>query len=505
MNELSLAEVVAAVPGASLAGDASLPISGVTADSRCAGPGVVFVAVAGTASDGHQFVAAAAGLGAPAVFVSEDWSGELPSTTSVVRCAQTRPVPALIARVLAGCPDQKMWTVAVTGTNGKTTTVFLVQEMLNQLHGPCGLLGTIAYDDGKRQVAAPLTTPGGPVFYKKLKDMVDNSCQCVALELSSHALAQQRTAGLGLDVALITNLGRDHLDYHADMASYLAAKVKIRNLLRSGQAGVGTGRPGVFVVNVGDVQLQYLAEESDQMIRFCADPELNIAADLQVIELQLSLQGTRLKLVWRDETIALASPLVGRFNVENLTGALAVGLALGLPAHDCARALSGVQQVPGRLERFVLPGGAIAVVDYAHTHDALAAVLKTCAELTNGRVLVVFGCGGDRDRGKRELMAEVAALSSDAVWITSDNPRSEDPESICQEIWRGYDAVEKPRSQRCEIVLDRVAAIEAALADAKPGDVVVVAGKGHEDYQLVGDQVLPLDDRQVIRTWLESR
>jgi len=504
MSPLSLAEIVAVLPSASLEGDASLSITGVTADSRLAGPGVVFVAVVGTASDGHRFVSDAAELGAAAVVVQDNWSGEISDSTSLVRCSETRPVPALIARVLAGDPDEKMWTIAVTGTNGKTTTAFLIQEMLNQLHGPCGLLETIRYDDGKEQVAAPLTTPGGPLFYEKLRDMVDNGCQSVAMELSSHALDQQRTAGLGLDVGLITNLGRDHLDYHTNMATYLAAKAKIRSLLRSGQENAGTGRPGVFVVNVGDAQLQELAAESDNVIRFCADPKQNNGADLQVSSADLSLQGIHLKLVWQDESIELESPLVGRFNVENLTGALAVGLALGLPAKECARALSGVQQVSGRLERFALPGEAIAVVDYAHTHDALAAVLKTCDELTYGRVLVVFGCGGDRDRGKRALMAEVAANSSDAVWITSDNPRSEDPDAICQEIWRGYVAVEKPRAQRCEIVVDRAEAIAAALADATQGDVVVVAGKGHEDYQLVGDQVLPLDDREIIRTWLES-
>jgi UDP-N-acetylmuramoyl-L-alanyl-D-glutamate--2,6-diaminopimelate ligase len=326
----------------------------------------------------------------------------------------------------------------------------------------------------------------------------------VAMELSSHALDQQRTAGLGLDVALITNLGRDHLDYHSDMDSYLEAKAKIRNLLRRDAKSGGAGKPGIFAINVGDEGLRNLAQTSSHVLRFCAEPTCEVEAELKVVEAELSLRGTSLKLLWQDGDLSLESPLVGRFNVENLTAAMAVGLALGLEGQMCAEALAGVDQVPGRLERFVLPNGAVAVVDYAHTHDALAAVLDTCTELTEGRMLVVFGCGGDRDRGKRALMAEVAANSSDAVWITSDNPRSEDPAAICQEIWQGYRAVTNPRALSCEIEVDRKSAIEGALAAALPGDVVVVAGKGHEDYQLVGDQVLHLDDREIVRDWAES-
>ena len=201
--------------------------------------------------------------------------------------------------------------------------------------------------------------------------------------------------------------------------------------------------------------------------------------------------------------MTIDSPLVGRFNVENLTAALAAGLALGLDPVQCAEALGGVPQVPGRLERFVLPNGGLAVVDYAHTHDALAAVLKACDELNDRRLLVVFGCGGDRDRGKRPLMGQVAARESDQAWITSDNPRSEEPGGICRDIMAGFDEVSGPRATGRELVIDRREAIEAALVEAGPGDIVVVAGKGHEDYQLIGGQVIDLDDRVIITDWIE--
>jgi UDP-N-acetylmuramoyl-L-alanyl-D-glutamate--2,6-diaminopimelate ligase len=498
----ALGNLATVVPGGVLTGDPATMIISVTADSREAGPGVLFVAVHGIGGDGHRFVAAALAAGAAAVAVETAFAGDLPANANILHCPDTRPVPALTARALHGDPDRRLWTAAVTGTNGKTTTAFLLQEMLNTLRGRCGLLGTIRYDDGRDVVPAPLTTPGGPVFYDLLARMANNGCAAVAMELSSHALDQQRTAGLGLDVAVMTNLGRDHLDYHATLAEYLAAKARIMDLLRPGAPGEGTGRPGVLVLNAGEPALANLPTGDHAVIRYSARPEAEIAADLRVTSAELQLTGTRMVLAWGGQQLELASPLVGRFNVENLTAALAAGIALGLEPADCARALAGVDQVPGRLERFLMPVGAIAVVDYAHTHDALAAVLAACGELTSGRLLLVFGCGGDRDRGKRPLMAAVAAQGSDQVWITSDNPRSEDPHAICAEIAAGYDAVTAPRAAGRAVIVDRTVAIEAALAAAAAGDIVIVAGKGHEDYQLVGDQVLDLDDRLVIREWV---
>jgi UDP-N-acetylmuramoyl-L-alanyl-D-glutamate--2,6-diaminopimelate ligase len=494
---LTLGKLVAALPQGRLQGNPELAVSSVTADSRQAGPDTLFVAVRGTTADGHRFLDQVAASGCRAVVVEE---GSPPEFDGVVTVADTRPVPALAARLLHRQPDLDLLTAGVTGTNGKTTVAFLMRGLLGSLHGPCGLLGTISYHDGAESIPAPLTTPGGPVFYRWLARMRDNGARSAAMEISSHALDQGRTAGLGLDVAIMTNLGRDHLDYHADMQEYLQAKARILDLLRPEGEGP-RGRAGVLVLNADDPHLAGLDTRGCRVIRFSARPGSEAAADLLVTRSDLGLNGTRLELAWQDDTLRISSPLVGRYNVENLTAALAAGLGLGFPAESCVRALAGVEQVPGRLERIALPSGGIAVVDYAHTHDALAAVLGACDELVKGRLITVFGCGGDRDRGKRPLMGEVAARGSDLVWITSDNPRSEDPQEICRQIRAGYDAVDRGRSRDCKVVADRTEGIEAALEASGPGDIVVIAGKGHEDYQLVGDRRLDLDDRVIVRRW----
>ncbi len=507
---LTLARLCSGLAGSRLTGDTDILIKTITSDSRKTTSDSLFVAVPGTGVDGHDYLEGVMARGCRALVIQKDRREMVAPVLekfegAVVVVERTRPVPALLGRLLHGEPDLKLWTAAVTGTNGKTTVSFLLREMLNRLQGPCGLLGTIAYEDGRDTLPAPLTTPAGTVFYDWLGRMVANGCRSVAMELSSHGLDQERCAGLGLDVAVMTNMGRDHLDYHKGPKDYLAAKAGIIKLLRPGNEGVGTGRPGVLVINHDDPQLTSLDTSGVETVRFSCQPKSgdNGPADLRVLATDLELTGTRLELDWRGQALALRSPLVGRFNVENLTAALAAGIALGLEPEECANALAGVSKVPGRLERFVLPRGGLAVVDYAHTHDALAAVLKACDELSDGRLLVVFGCGGDRDRGKRPLMGGVAAEASDLVWITSDNPRSEEPGGICRDIMEGFDAVAQPRAGGREMVIDRREAIESALAEAGPGDIVVVAGKGHEDYQLIGGRTLDLDDRVIIADWME--
>lgn len=502
---VALGDLLAAWPALEVVGDVDVSVTAVAEDSREVVAGGVFVAVDGHGADGHLFVSQAVASGAAVVVVDRDrltdvraaLPSDLPLTWVMASC--TRGLPARLAREFEGRPDTALTAVGVTGTNGKTTCTFLLQALLGQLVGSAGLLGTIRYDDGQTEERAPLTTPGGPVLYRWLARMRDAGCRAVALEISSHALDQQRPGDLALDAAVLTNLGRDHLDYHGDLAAYLDAKARILDLVAAGpHRGKG---PGIAVVNVGDPSLAALAGTHHPTVGFSTGAS-RADADLQLRRADLTLSGTRLELDWRGQRLELESPLVGRFNVENLTAALATGLALGYDPDRCVDGLAKVGQVPGRMERISLPTGALAVVDYAHTHDALAAVLTTCRELVQGRLIVVFGCGGDRDRGKRPLMGRVAAEQADRVWVTSDNPRSEDPQAICDDVVAGLNAAARSTMAMPDVVVDRRTAIEEALADARDGDVVVIAGKGHEDYQLVGDRVLHFDDRDVVRDWI---
>jgi UDP-N-acetylmuramoyl-L-alanyl-D-glutamate--2,6-diaminopimelate ligase len=497
---VTLAGLLAIFP--QLAADAALPaapvpVDAVAVDSRRCAPGVLFVAVRGAAADGHAHLAAAVAAGCAAVLVEAD--APAPAGVPVLRARGTRPWPARLAREIAGRPDADLCAVGITGTNGKTTTAFLLRRLLERGAGPCGLLGTIRYETGARSIAAPLTTPDGPTLYGLLSEMRGHGCRAVALEVSSHALDQDRAADLALDAAVMTNLSRDHLDYHADLDDYLRAKARILELLR----GDRRGKPdGVAVLNADEPAFDRLDTAGLRVVRYGTGRRPGAAADLAVRAADLRRGGTRLQLDWRGEPLALESRLVGRFNVENLAAALAVGLGLGFPPAVCLAALAAAEQVPGRMESFDLPTGATAVVDYAHTPDALAAVLQSCRELAPRRLVAVFGCGGDRDRGKRPLMGAVAARLADATWITSDNPRGEEPGAICDQIAAGFMAETARRSSGFRLEPDRAAAIRGALAEAADGDTVVIAGKGHEDYQLVGDARLDLDDRRLVRDWI---
>jgi len=508
---VSLARLCAPWPELNIEGDASIPIDTVVLDSREARHGALFVAVAGHTSNGHAYLPAALASGCQAVVVANDYrsavslDAEGGHPAAIVSVPDTKSWPARLARQVHQRPEASMLVAGITGTNGKTTVAFLLRSLLGRLAGPCGLLGTIRYETGGTSRPSPLTTPDGPTLYGLLAEMRDHGCRSASLEISSHGLDQERTADLALDVAVLTNLGRDHLDYHRDQADYLRAKIRILELLRP--SPVRGKVAGVAVVNAADPAFAGLDVADLVTVRYATDRGQAApgALDLCVVQSELSMGGSQLVLEHKGQQLELKSHLVGRFNVENLTAALAAGLALGLPAAACCAALGDAPQVPGRLQRLTLPNGALAVVDYAHTPEALAAALTACRELTPGRLGLVFGCGGDRDRGKRPLMGAVAAREADRVWITSDNPRSEEPAAICAAIEAGFAAASSARARKCHTILDRTTAIEAALAEACEGDLVLVAGKGHEDYQLVKDRRLVLDDSVVIRNWIACR
>jgi UDP-N-acetylmuramoyl-L-alanyl-D-glutamate--2,6-diaminopimelate ligase len=499
----TVAEICAPLSGLTVDRGGARAVSRVVEDSRLADADTLFVAVKGTCADGHDYLPRAFAAGCRAVVVERPWQpdADAPDDLTVVSARSTRGVPSRLARELADRPDLSLTAAGVTGTNGKTTTTFLLRTMLEALVGRCGLLGTILYDDGRERRPASLTTPSGPTLFPWLRGFADAGGRAVALEVSSHALAQERVVDLALDVAVLTNLGRDHLDYHGSEAAYLAAKARILELLADAPHR-GDKPSGVAVVNVADPALITLRDTAPATVNYDPTGTAREPADVRLTAASTTARGSRLEVDVRGSPLELRSDLVGRFNVENLVAALAAGVALGLDGAACADALAAAEPVPGRLERFALPARATAIVDYAHTPDALAAALAACRELTAGRLLLVFGCGGDRDRGKRPAMGRIAAKAADRVWITNDNPRGEDPAAIADEIAAGLDAASAPPH---EILLERRAAIRAALRAARPGEVVLIAGKGHEDYQIVGDRRLHLDDREIVRDWVEQQ
>ncbi len=481
---MTLGELIARLPGARLTGDASLSVASVTHDSRHAGPDSIFVAIVGLATDGNLYVEAARRKGAVAV-VSE----EPPRPGGAwVQVEDARVALATLAAAVLGDPAQHLTLVGVTGTNGKTTTTHLIDAALRAAGHKVGLIGTIQYRVGDRLAEAVRTTPESSDLQQLFREMVQAGCDHGVMEVSSHSLALKRVHGLGFRVAVFTNLTRDHLDFHGDMDRYFEAKRTLFDtLLRA---------DGHAVINAADDRAAELRAVSRGVVwTFGVERE----ADLRASEVSLSLGGTRFRVQTPVGELVVESPLLGRFNVENLLAALGASLALGLPAAAVLRGLQSVTGVPGRLERVSAGQDFTVIVDYAHTDDALKNLLETVRELKPRRIITVFGCGGDRDRSKRPLMGAVASRLSEAVVVTSDNPRSEPPESIIEEILRGMNGGRKAERH---VVVDRRDAIAKALDMAGTGDAVVIAGKGHETYQVLRDRTVPFDDRQVVRDLL---
>jgi UDP-N-acetylmuramoyl-L-alanyl-D-glutamate--2,6-diaminopimelate ligase len=477
-----LRELLARIPGAELRGDPDLEIADVTHDSRRCGPGSLFVAIRGLAADGNRFVEAARKKGAVAVCSEEPSSGE----GTWVRVADARIALATLSAAILGDPARSLELVGVTGTNGKTTTTYLLDSALRAAGEAAGLVGTVEYRVGNRVAEAVRTTPESSDLQALLRDMVDAGCRRAVLEVSSHSLALHRVHGLEFQVAVFTNLTRDHLDYHGDMDAYFAAKrLLFTDHLRA---------DGCAVLNLDDERAPELAGASRGRVwTFSLERP---GADILAEDVRLSLEGTRFRARTPVGVLEVETPLLGLFNVQNALAALGAGLALGLPPDAVQRGIAALTGVPGRMERVVAGQDFTVLVDYAHTDDALKNLLETVRGLQPRRVITVFGCGGDRDRTKRPLMGAVAARLSDVVVLTSDNPRSEPPEAILEEIRRG---IPPARAADTLVVPDRREAISRALEMGREGVVVVIAGKGHEPYQVLRDRTVPFDDRQVAR------
>ena len=483
-----------ALPVKTVTGPLPPNIHGIADDSRRVGPGHCFIAVPGLRQDARHFIPDAVRRGATLV-VTE---GETEAGVSIARVLvpSARQAAAFLGDAWHGHPARAMTLVGITGTNGKTTTSYLVEALLRAAGLAPGVLGTIRYVGGTTAMDASQTTPDALQLAALLGRMRDDGVRGVAMEVSSHALAQARVDALPFDVAVFTNLTQDHLDFHGTFDEYRNAKRRLFELLARSSKPRRSA-----VINADDAAgAAMVAGLSLDVIRF----GLGAEADVRGLEHTSALDGIRMVVASPQGRFPLRSPLIGEHNVMNLLGAIGVGLALGLRHDAIQAALAAVGAVPGRFEQVDAGQRFLVVVDYAHTPDALERVLTTARKLTQGRLGVVFGCGGDRDRGKRPIMGGIAARLADHVWVTSDNPRSERPEAIVAEIVAGIRETGTPGA-RYVSEPDRAAAIRAALAWAHPGDTVVIAGKGHETYQIIGTDVLPFDDREVARRLLQER
>jgi UDP-N-acetylmuramoyl-L-alanyl-D-glutamate--2,6-diaminopimelate ligase len=478
-----------------LQGEIPARVSGVSADSRKVSAGECFVAVTGFKQDGRRFIPDALSRGA-AMIVAEP-PDPLPEERVLrVLVPAARPALATLAAAYHSHPSRALTVIGITGTNGKTTTSYLCEALLAAGGGAAGVIGTIQYRVGTETVPARQTTPEAVELQALLARMRDRSVGGVAMEVSSHALALHRVDGIDFDVAVFTNLTQDHLDFHGTLDAYRRAKRRLFELL-----AVSSKKRRTAVVNADDTAGAAMVAGLDLPT---VTVGLGRSATVRPREYSSTLAGIRMAVDTPRGRVEMCSPLIGEHNVLNLLGAVGCGVALGLPADVIGQALAGVSAVPGRFERVDAGQPFLVIVDYAHTPDALERVLATAHALTAGRLGVVFGCGGDRDRGKRPLMGEIAARLADRVWVTSDNPRSERPGAIIDEIVAGIRRV-SPEAGRYVTMPERQGAIEDALLWARAGDCVVIAGKGHETYQLVGPAVLPFDDREVARAILSQR
>ncbi len=471
-----------------LVGDADASVDDVTADSRKVGPGSVFVAVRGGRVDGHDFVPSAVGSGARAVVVDAAGAIGLELPEGITRVVVEDPREALghMVRRRFDHPDRALTVVAVTGTNGKTTVSHLVRDLLTHTGRRCGLIGTIRYDVLDREIAAPLTTPAPEELLPLLAKIRDHGGDAVSMEASSHALDQRRLAGIEVDVAAFTNLSHEHLDYHGDLESYFAAKRRLLDHLDQPGREKATGRAVVYV----DDPFLGAREWPEDAIRVgtgdgCRVSARSIRCGADGIVLDVELDGVEQRL---------SSGLLGAYNAANLLVVAGIGTALGLGPADLAAAFPALRPVPGRLEPVELEGGPQVLIDYAHTPEGMRSTLDTVRSIADGRLFVVFGCGGDRDRAKRPAMASIAVERADRVVLTLDNPRTEDPARIFADAEPGF-AAAPDRARRID---DRAEAVASVLNEAGPADTIVICGKGHETYQILGTEKIPWDDRAVL-------
>jgi UDP-N-acetylmuramoyl-L-alanyl-D-glutamate--2,6-diaminopimelate ligase len=487
---MPLKTLVSQLNAARIDGPLERDVAGIAYDSRRVKPGFVFVAMRGEKADGHDFIATAAEQGASAIVCEE---AQPAGGATVIVVPDSRAALATIAATFFKHPSHHLKLAGVTGTNGKTTTTFLLKHMCETAMLRCGLIGTVRYEIGERILPASRTTPESLDLQEMLFQMRSAGCKAAVMEVSSHALSQERVRDIEFDVAVFTNLTQDHLDYHKTMENYFEAKSRLFSVLLT-----QVKKKGKAVINMDDpygAQLAARFAKDLPVITFGVGARCDFRASNQKID----FQGASYQLDALDKSFLVRLPLIGRFNIYNSLGALAAASALGLDLRAAVLSLATAPAVPGRLEPVPAKRQFRIFVDYAHTDDALLNVINTLRELSPNRLIVVFGCGGNRDRAKRPLMGAVVDRLADYAIITSDNPRKEQPEAIIEDIKRGF------HGSNYEAVVDRKEAIFRAVAMAQPRDIVLIAGKGHENYQEFADRTVPFDDVSVAKLALEAR
>lgn len=477
---MKIEELIKEIAGVSVKGDPTTEITGICSNSKEVKPGSLFIAKRGKNSHGMDYSREAISAGAAAI-VTTSYLPSLPVTQLI--CSHLLEVEILLTQIFYKTPSRHLFMVAITGTNGKTTTASIIKHLLG---ASTGLIGTVEYVTGARSIAASRTTPDLCQNQQLLAEMVDSGCSSAVMEVTSHALTQQRVAAIEFDVALFTNLTEEHLDYHKTMDCYCAAKQSLFTSLKT-----TTYKQPVAILN-------YDCMWYEKMASACSVPTITYGvkegADIQAKEITLSSTSSQFTVCYKEQQVRITSPLPGRFNISNTLAALAAGLVKGLSLPFLADRLLSFKPVSGRLQPVMNRLGIHIYIDFAHTEDALENALCCLSEFTQGRVITVFGCGGDRDRSKRPKMACVSEKWSKITIVTSDNPRSESPRAICEEIARGF----SPQAH-FYIEVDRYRAIERAVSLAKAGDSILIAGKGHEEYQIFSDQTISFSDCEVAK------
>src|SRR6476619_772756 len=488
---MQLKTLLAATPVRQVFGSVDRPVENIAYDSRRVQRHTMFVALRGEKADGHEFIGHAIDKGASVIVAERE---QKDSRVTCLLVENTRAALADFSAAFYAHPARKLKLAAVTGTNGKTTTTFLIKHICENAGLRCGLIGTVRYEIGERILPAIRTTPESLDLQELLAQIANAGCKAAAMEVSSHALAQERTRGLEWDVAVCTNLTQDHLDFHQTMANYFESKARLFTGLRDQP----NKKQATAVINLDDPYVERIVSRLDHAVPVVTYG-MSARADFRASNYRVEFSGTSFQLDARGKIYLVRLPLIGRFNVSNAMAALAAATSLGVSLREAVLSLAKSPQVPGRLEAVPAKRQFQIFVDYAHTDDALLNVLKTLRELSPRRLIVVLGWGGDRDRKKRPLMGRVVDQNADYGIITADNPRKEDPDAIIAEVEQGF------RSDHYEKITDRAKAIGRAIELAQPRDIVLIAGKGHEAYQEFADHTVPFDDLQVARRALENR